>query len=133
MNRIERLYKQLVNSELPQGERSIDGNVRTELFQKILSEVDRLRKKLVPLSSESPTYKEIDSRLRLLLLKEIQVIIDEYVVARNHGALDEWSEMYGSIDLYVTQYFYYRMDQQYDAKSKVLTDYRFSPEETRSI
>ena len=74
-------------------------------------------------------YLKLDYALRTLLLKEIQVIIDEYVLAKANGELKTWEETYGDIGHYTKNFFYYRMDGKYESQKKTLKDYKFSEED----
>ncbi len=66
--------------------------------------------------------------LRSRVLKEIQIIIDAYLVAEQGDRLEEWKSMYGDIEHYKREFFYFRMDQDYEAREKMLVDYKMIEE-----
>ncbi|MFH1625868.1 MAG: hypothetical protein ABID54_12050 [Pseudomonadota bacterium] len=127
MKKINKLYEGLMSSDsTAPSSFSIDSEVRAKIYKAIFKDLDELREKQRNLKSHSDDYGRLDRQIRLRLLKEIQVIIDEYIMAKNSQDLDRWNTMYGDIEIYKRNFFYYRMDGKYEAKKKVLTDYRFA-------
>ena len=51
------------------------------------------------------------------------------MLARKNGDLKSWKAMYGDIEHYIKNFFYYRMDGKYETKKKTLKDYKFLDEE----
>jgi len=97
----------------------------------MMKQIDNLYKKLISCTESvyiSEEYKKLDHEIRLRLLKEIQVILNEYVLARENGDLKNWKAMYGEIGHYIKNFFYYRMDEKYEAEKKALKDYKFLDE-----
>ena len=129
MKQIDNLYKKLISCTESSGQTvEINEQIRDKLHKMILDDLKKLRKKQHKTVYISEEYKKLDHEIRLLLLKEIQVILDEYVLARENGDLRSWKAMYGDIEDYVKNFFYYRMDVQYEAKKKTLKDYKFLDE-----
>ena len=129
MKQIENLYKKLIdNQEIPGEPARINKQTRAKIYKTILDDLKKLRKKQNKTEDVSKEYEKLDYEIRLRLLKEIQVILDEYVLASENGDLRSWKTMYGDIDDYVKNFFYYRMDIQYEAKKKILKDYKFLDE-----
>lgn len=130
MKQIENLYNKLFAYQ-DSSKHSVDINkqVRAKLYKAILDDLKKLRKKQHKTEDDPEKYEQLDYEIRLRLLKEIQVILDEYVLARENGDLRSWKAMYGDIEDYIKNFFYYRMDGQYEAKKKVLKDYKFLDEE----
>ena len=125
MEEIDKLYERLIIND---GESpllySIDPKVRTQIYKKIFEDLDKFREQQRFLKSDSDGYREIDCQIRLRLLKEIQIIIDEYMMAKDSQDINRWRAMYGDIEMYKRNFFFYRMGMDYEAKEKVLTDYR---------
>jgi hypothetical protein len=130
LKKIENLYnKLLINNDSPGGKVKIDEQVRSTLLKKILDDLKKLRKKQQKNDYTSEEYRKLDYEMRTLLLKEIQVILDEYVLAKENGDLKSWKEMYGDIGHYIKNFFYYRMDGKYESQKKTLKDYKFLVED----
>ncbi len=130
MKQIDLLYKKLiVSQDGADSTISIDEQVRSKLYKIILDELKKLRKKQQRIDYSTDEYEELDREMRQLLLKEIQVIMDEYVLAKQNSTLKTWREMYGEISHYIQNFYYYRMDEQYEAKKKLLTDYKLLDDE----
>ena len=126
MKQIESLYKKLIdNQDIPGEPAKINKKIQTKLYKTILDDLKKLRKKQNKTEDVSKEYEQLDYEIRRRLLKEIQVILDEYVLAREKGDLRSWKTMYGEIDDYVKNFFYYRMDVQYEVRKKTLKDYKF--------
>lgn len=127
MEEIDRLYEKLfINDDTSPSSYNIDSKMREKLYKKILDDLDELREKQRDLKSDSSDYEELDRQIRMRLLKEIQIIMDEYMMAKKNDDLKKWEAMYGDIDTYRRNFFYYRMDKKYEAEKKVLKDYRFA-------
>ncbi|MEW6439442.1 MAG: hypothetical protein AB1640_00760 [bacterium] len=126
MEEIEELYGRMFLNGKGAGKCvfSIKPEVKSRLHKRILSEIEHLRETQRVKQFGSWDYREIDCRIRRRLLKEIQIIIDAYVVAREEERLEEWEAMYGDIEHYKRDFFYFRMDPDYEVLRKVLSDYR---------
>ena len=130
MKKIDNLYNRLISSLDSSGQTvKINEQIRSKLHKMILDDLKKLRKKQHKTDYTSEEYKKLDYEIRLRLLKEIQIILNEYVLARESGDLKNWKAMYGEIGHYVKNFFYYRMDREYEAKKKALKDYKFLDEE----
>jgi len=78
---VDKLYKKMISfDDVEDTFAKIDAGVRTEIFQKIIDDVERLLKKIKRCDRDSEQYRELDFEIRKLLMKEIQVIIDDYVI-----------------------------------------------------
>jgi len=126
MAEIERLYGRMFIGErgTPDGQWEIHPEIKSRLHKKILTEIEALREGQREREFGSRDYWEIDRRLRSRVLKEIQIIIDAYMVAEQGDRLEEWKSMYGEIEYYKREFFYFRMDQDYEAGKKMLVDYK---------
>jgi len=102
--------------------------VKSRLHKRILAEIESLRDAQKAKDYGSRDYREIDRRIRRRVLKEIQIIIDAYLVARQENRLEEWEAMYGDIEHYKRDFFYFRMDPDYEDLRKILSDYKFVEE-----
>jgi hypothetical protein len=130
MKQIDLLYKKLiVSQDGADSTVSIDEQVRSKLYKIILDELKKLRKKQQRIDYSAKEYEELDREMRRLLLKEIQVIMDEYVLAKQNSTMKTWREMYGDISHYIKNFYYYRMDEQYESKKKLLKDYKLLDDE----
>ena len=124
MKQIESLYKKLVVEQDASNKKArIDEQIRSKLHKKILDELQKLRKKQNKTDYISEKYDKTDHEIRTLLLKEIQVILDEYVLAKENNDLKSWKAMYGDVSHYINNFFYYRMDGTYESKKKTLKDW----------
>jgi hypothetical protein len=129
MKQIDNLYKKLISCTESSGQTvEINEQIRSKLHKMILDDLKKLRKKQHKTVYISDEYKKLDHEIRLRLLKEIQVILNEYVLARESGDLKNWKAMYGEIGHYIKNFFYYRMDGKYEAEKKALKDYKFLDE-----
>ncbi len=129
MKQIDNLYKKLISCTESSGQTvEINEQIRDKLHKMILDDLKKLRKKQHKTVYISDEYKKLDHEIRLRLLKEIQVILNEYVLARENGDLKNWKAMYGEIGHYIKNFFYYRMDEKYEAEKKALKDYKFLDE-----
>ena len=130
MKQIDNLYNRLISSLDSSGQAvTINEQIRSKLHKTILDDLKKLRKKQHKTDYTSEEYKKLDYEIRLRLLKEIQIILNEYVLAKESGDLKNWKAMYGEIGHYVKNFFYYRMDRKYEDKKKALKDYKFLDEE----
>ena len=130
MMEIEKLYARLlVHGQGAGGEGwEIHPEVKSRLHKRILKEIESLREAQRSTDFGSPKYREIDCRIRRRVLKEIQIIIDAYVVALQESRLKEWESMYGDIDHYRREFYYFRMDTNYEYLEKTLDDYKYVEE-----
>ncbi len=127
MDEIESLYSQMfINDEDPNtGIKDIHPEIKSRLHKKILTEIESLRDAQKTTDIGSLDYQEIDRKIRCRVLKEIQIIMDAFVVAQQGNRLEEWRSMYGDIEYYRRDFFYFRMDQDYENYKKTLPDYKF--------
>ena len=142
MEEIEDLYSHmLVDGSVRDGKRDtnrgekgdekkydIHPEIKSRLHKKILTEIESLRESQRNTEFGSKDYWEIDYRIRRRVLKEIQIIIDAYVIALNESNLSEWECMYGDIAHYKRDFFYFRMDPDYENHQKILHDYKIIEE-----
>jgi len=116
---IEKLYRKLVvGCKQPR----IDPQVREKIFRKIIKEIDMVRKRQIEYRDNPEEYKRLDQKLKELLLKEIQVIIDDYIIAKQNGELKKWEEKYGDIKHYIRDFYYFRINDSEDIGDKILVD-----------
>lgn len=108
LRQIEILYKKLHASARMRDRLNLDPGGRSDIFDKIMADVERLLKKIKRLPPGSDAFVKLDNEIRRLLMKEIQVIIDDYVLCRHRGDLQNWCEMYGNIQYYIKNYYMYR-------------------------
>ncbi len=108
LRQIETLYKKLHASARTRDRLQLDPGGRSDIFDKIMVDVERLLKKIKKLPPESEAFDKADYEIRMLLMKEIQVIIDDYVLSRRSGSLKNWLAMYGDIRYYIKNYYAYR-------------------------
>jgi hypothetical protein len=130
MAEIETLYGRMFihGSGLEDGRWGIQPEIKSRLHKKILTDIEALRDAQRRSELGSRDYWEIDRKLRFRVLKEIQIIIDAYVVAQQGDRLEEWESMYGDIEHYKREFFYFRMDQDYEKREKMLYDYKMIEE-----
>ena len=130
MDEIEKLYnRMLVNEPGSTEERwELHPEVKSRLHKRILADIETLRDAQKTMEFGSSEYREIDLRLRRRVLKEIQIIIDAYIIAVQESRLKEWESMYGDIEHYRREFFYFRMDRDYENLEKALLDYKFIEE-----
>ena len=112
LRQVERLYKKMMSSG--PDELSLDISVRAEIFQKIMDDLEGLIKKIERCTPGTDEYLDLDETIRKLLLKEIQVIIDDYTIAKQNDTLAQWNKMYGEIDLYIANFYRFRRDSGTD-------------------
>jgi len=130
MAEIDKLYGRMfiTDTGASDGKWEIHPEIKSRLHKKILTEIETLREAQQEGEFGSREYWETDRRLRSRVLKEIQIIIDAYMVAEQGGRLEEWKSMYGEIEHYRREFFYFRMDQDYEAREKMLVDYKMIEE-----
>ncbi len=130
-NQIERLYrKMIIFDDASPEQRRIDARVRGEIFKKIMDEVENLLKQLKRCKNGSKKFEEIGLRVRQLLLKEVQVIIDDYILSQKNGTIDHWKAMYGDINYYIRNFYFYRSEDFFKGGSSLGTACGFyEPEE----
>lgn len=126
MLEIENLYRRMLDhGHGPEGRGwGIHPEVKSRLHKRILLEIESLRDAQRNTEFGSRKYRDIDCRIRRRVLKEIQIIIDAYVIARQESRVREWESMYGDIEHYRREFFYFRMDSDYEAGDKLLYDYK---------
>jgi hypothetical protein len=124
IKQIEKLYEKMISfDDVEKGLGKIDAKVRTRIFQKIMDDVERLQKKMKRCRKDSKEYIELDCEIRRFLLKEIQVIIDDYVIAEKNGTLKCWKDMYGDINHYISNFYMYREEWNSKNRTNMLNNY----------
>ena len=103
----------------------INSGVRSDLFHVIMDDIERLQKKVVRLHPESEKYRALDHEIRKLLLKEIQIIIDDYMISQQQGTLDLWHRMYGEIKYYIQLFYFYSKGELAESVDHVMNKYGF--------
>jgi len=129
LKQIEKLYKKMLSfsGDTLDGCR-LNARVRSEIFHKIMDDTERLQKKIKNCKKESKDYKQIDKEIRLLLMKEIQIIIDDYIVSKQNGNLERWEKMYGDINMYIRNFYSYRDSAAAEETEDVVNGYGFYEE-----
>jgi len=126
IKQVDRLYKKVICSTRDSKCRgTIDTTVRTELFQRIMDDLERLQKRIKRFDKGSAQHKELDAEIRQLLLKEIQIIIDDYIISQQNGTLSKWRQMYGDINHYKKSFFLYRQESAVPKRESVVNNYGF--------
>ena len=123
--RIDKLCRTIIGEQTekhPFG--TVDEALRAKAHLLIYREIERLRKAQSRKKDGSNAYGDLDCEIRTWLLKEIQIVIDLYILAVKNRNPEWWAHLYGDIEHYKRSYFYYRMGSGYDQRSQVLTDYR---------
>jgi hypothetical protein len=126
---VNRLYRKMIIYDSSCIGR-INSGVRSELFHVILEDIDRLQKKIQRIAQTDEQYGELDLEIRQLLLKEIQIIIDDYMLSRQNGTLSLWREMYGDIKDYIRNFYLYRKGALPESAEHVMNRYGFYIDET---
>jgi len=121
---VNRLYRKMIVYDSACAGR-INSGVRSELFHVILEDIDRLQKKIQRIDQNDEKYGELDLEIRQLLLKEIQIIIDDYMLSRQNGTLNLWREMYGDIKDYIQNFYLYRKVALPESPERVMNRYGF--------
>lgn len=113
IRQVEQMYRKLTKGlESGSGTPRLDAKLRSEIFNKIMDDVDRLQRRLQRLTQDDERYGALHEELRRLQLVEIQVILDDYTVCKSTGKLKRWERMYGSIDDYTREFHRLRNDAQ---------------------
>jgi len=124
LKQVDRLYRKMIVYDSACTGR-INSGVRSELFHVIMDDIDRLQKKALRLSPQSEQYRSLDSEIRKLLLKEIQIIIDDYMISQQQGTLDLWNRMYGDIKHYIRNFYLYSKGELNESDEQVMDRYGF--------
>ena len=127
IRQIEKLYLRMI--EHREAGSAINESVRSQIFHHIMTDVERIQKKLRRSRPGSSEYQSLDKELRQLMLKEIQVIIDDYIIARENGTLEQWGRMYGDISLYIKNYNQYRSSHIDSDRDHIVDVYGFYDQE----
>ena len=105
IRQVEQMYRKLAKGLAEcEGVPRMDTSLRSEIFSKIMDDVDRLQRRLQRLSSDDARRGELYEELRRLQLVEIQVILDDYTVCKSTGKLKRWQRMYGAIEDYTREF-----------------------------
>jgi hypothetical protein len=119
---IERLYKKMITFEdASGGQKNIDPRIRAELLQAIMDDMESLLKKLKRSKRGSRESEHLGLKIRQLLLKEVQVIIDEYVLSQQNGTVERWKERYGDIRYYIKNFYSYRTESRFRGNTAIGT------------
>jgi hypothetical protein len=124
IKQVDRLYRKMIVYDSACTGR-INSSVRSELFHVIMDDIDRLQKKVVRLHPKSEKYRALDHEIRKLLLKEIQIIIDDYMISQQQGTLDLWHRMYGDIKYYIQHFYLYSKGELTESVDQVMNKYGF--------
>jgi hypothetical protein len=124
LKQVDRLYRKMIIYDSACTGR-INSGVRSELFHVIMDDIARLQKKALRLPPQSEQYRSLDSEIRKLLLKEIQIIIDDYMISQQQGTLDLWNRMYGDIKYYIRNFYFYSKGECADSDEQVMDRYGF--------
>ncbi len=128
---VDKLYKKMISfDDVEDTFAKIDAGVRSEIFQKIMDDVERLLKKIKRCDRDSEQYRALDFEIRKLLMKEIQVIIDDYVIAEKNGTLERWKSMYGDINHYRRNFYMYRQESVSKDRENISNNYGIYEEES---
>lgn len=125
---VDRLYRKMIVYDSASAGR-INTAVRSELFNVIFDDIERLQKKMARTGQDDDYYDELDLEMRKLLLKEIQIIIDDYLLSKQNGTLDLWHEMYGDIKEYIGNFYRYRKGDFSESEEQVMNRYGFYTDE----
>ena len=124
LKQVDRLYRKMIVYDSACTGR-INSGIRSELFHVIMDDIDRLQKKAVRMPPQSEQYRALDGEIRKLLLKEIQIIIDDYVISQQQGTLDLWHRMYGDIKDYIKNFYLYSRGELSESDEQVMDKYGF--------
>jgi hypothetical protein len=108
IRRVEKLYAKILSRAGGADDLSINAGVREEIFSTIIDDLERLMRRIERCKPESLQYHDIDCEIRRLLLKEVQVIIDDYMLSKRNGTLVRWKKMYGEIEHYIADFYRFR-------------------------
>lgn len=130
IRQIEKLYKKMIHyDQISQRPGKINKGVRSEIFHMIMDDVERLQKKLKHSKPGTKQHRELDLEMRHLLLKEIQIIIDDYTIAKENKTLGQWEQMYGDINDYVRNFYMYRETIAQKGREQSMDTYGFYDED----
>jgi hypothetical protein len=119
---IERLYKKMITFEGASSDRgNVDPRIRAEILQTIMDDMESLLKKLKRSKHGSRKAEDLALQIRQLLMKEVQIIIDEYVLSRRNGTVEHWKEMYGDINYYIKNFYSYRTESRFRGNGSIGT------------
>jgi len=124
LKQVDRLYRKMIVYDSACTGR-INSGIRSELFHVIMDDIDRLQKKAVRLPPQSEQYRALDGEIRKLLLKEIQIIIDDYMISQQQGTIDLWHRMYGDIKDYIKNFYLYSRGELRESDEQVMDRYGF--------
>ncbi len=127
IRQIEKLYTKMIDRKVAGN--TINTGVRAEIFRRIMDDVERLQKKLKHCRPGSRRHRSLDAELRQLMLKEVQIIIDDYILARQNGTLDRWRQMYGDIGSYIRNFYAYRAVHDSKQQGHLVDTYGFYDED----
>jgi len=126
MKEIDVLYRELVALRGSSGmSRKTAAAVRSNLLRRIATEVESLIKQQPDQPFDSEQYLHIDREIRERILMEIQIILDEYTLAVRNNELAKWEAMYGDIQYYQRNFYYFRFSSRDKKGYRGLTDYHF--------
>jgi len=132
LKQVDRLYRKMIVYDSACTGR-INSGVRSELFHVIMDDIDRLQKKALRLPPQSEQYRSLDSEIRTLLLKEIQIIIDDYMISQQQGTLDLWNRMYGDIKYYIRNFYLYSRGESIESDEQVMDRYGFYTDDVTRV
>jgi hypothetical protein len=112
-------YHMGTRQDVAGGQGNIDSRVRAELFQTIMDDMEILVKRIKRCKKGSRQSEGLALQIRQLLLKEVQVIIDEYVLSQKNDTVDRWKEMYGDIKYYIKNFYFYRTENLFKGNSSI--------------
>jgi hypothetical protein len=124
LKQVDKLYRKMIVYDSACTGR-INSGVRSELFHVIMDDIGRLQKKVVRLPHNSEEHRALDSQIRQLLLKEIQIIIDDYMISQQQGTLELWNRMYGDIKDYIKNFYLYSKGELRESDEHVMDRYGF--------
>ncbi len=126
MKEIDRLYRELVTLRGSSGmSKKAAAATRSSLLRRIATEVESLIKEQPDRSSDSEQYLSVDREIRGRILMEIQIILDEYTLAARSNEMAKWEAMYGDIQYYQRNFFYFRFSSRDKKGYRGLSDYHF--------
>ncbi len=126
MKEIDGLYRELVTQRGSGGmSKKAAAATRSSLLRRIATEVESLIKKQPDQAFDPEQYLFIDREIRERLLMEIQIILDEYTLAARNNELAKWEAMYGDIQYYQRNFYYFRFSSRDKKEYRGLSDYHF--------
>jgi hypothetical protein len=130
LKQVDRLYRKMIFYDSASTGK-INSSVRSELFHVIMEDIERLQKKVARTRPESDECRALDLEIRKLLLKEVQIIIDDYMLSQQNGTLDLWRQMYGDIKYYIRHFYQYRRAEPPESVEHVMNRYGFYLEDDK--